>query len=178
VDKQSKATTSDTQHVTFDFGDLQVAWQHRSWGAPPDEKYPWGATFYGDKGTLKASTQSYDFAPLGPGEALRQEALFEYDKFPEDETEPRLERHVASAIRRHMLDMLAAIENRGKPVCDIEEGHISTASCILGNIALRLGRTLAWDPATAQVAGDEEANRLLRRPYRGEWVHPEPADFA
>ncbi|MBM4087900.1 MAG: Gfo/Idh/MocA family oxidoreductase [Planctomycetes bacterium] len=178
VDKQSKATTSDTQQVTFDFGDLQVVWQHRSWGAPPDEKYPWGATFHGDKGTLKASTQSYDFTPLGPGDALRQEALFEYDKFPEDETEPRLERHVASAIRRHMLDLQAAIENQGKPVCDIEEGHISTASCILGNIALQLGRTLAWDPATAQVVGDEEANRLLRRPYRGEWVHPEPADYA
>src|SRR5271157_3696617 len=43
-------------------------------------------------------------------------------------------RHVAPAIRRHMLDFLAAIQSRGKPVADIEEGHISTASCILGAI--------------------------------------------
>ena len=55
-----------------------------------------------------------------------------------------------------------------------EQGHISTACCILGNIALQVGRTLAWDSAAGRVAGDEEANRLLRRPYRQPWVHPEP----
>ena len=36
---------------------------------PPDPKYPWGATFYGDKGTLKASVNSYDFTPAGRGQA-------------------------------------------------------------------------------------------------------------
>jgi hypothetical protein len=38
---------------------------------------------------------------------------------------------------------------------------------------LELGRTLTWDPVKRQVVGDEEANRLLRRPYRGPWKHPE-----
>ena len=60
-------------------------------------------------------------------------------------------------------------------MADIEEGHISTATCILANMALGLGRTLAWDPAKSQVVGDDEANRLLRRPYRAPWVHPEPS---
>jgi hypothetical protein len=59
-------------------------------------------------------------------------------------------------------------------VADIEEGYISTASCILANVALQAGRTLAWDSAAGQVKADEEANRLLRRPYRSPWIHPEP----
>ena len=33
VDKDSKANISDTQTATFDFGDLKVVWQHRTWGA-------------------------------------------------------------------------------------------------------------------------------------------------
>ena len=48
-----------------------------------------------------------------------------------------------------MQDFLAAIATRGKPVADIEEGHISTASCILANLAMKLGRTLTWDAAEA-----------------------------
>ena len=32
VDKESKANISDTQTATFDFGDLQVVWKHRTWG--------------------------------------------------------------------------------------------------------------------------------------------------
>jgi hypothetical protein len=73
-----------------------------------------------------------------------------------------------------MKDFLGAIATRGKPVADIEQGYISTACCILGNLALKVGRTLAWDAAAGRVAGDDEANRLLRRPYRQPWVHPEP----
>ena len=69
VDKQSKANISDTQTATFDYGDLHVVWQHRTWGEPPDPKYPWGATFYGDKGTLKASVMSYDFIAQRQGRA-------------------------------------------------------------------------------------------------------------
>ena len=123
----------------------------------------------------------YAVGRLAPGSSLevarqelgviRQGLLEEY---PEDKTEKGLERHVAPAIRRHMLDFLAAVESRGRPVADIEEGYISTTSCILANMALELGRTLTWDPVAGQVVADEEANRLLRRPYRAPWKHPEP----
>ncbi len=175
MDKNSRANISDTQSATFDFGDLQVIWQHRMWGEAPDPKYPWSATFYGDKGTLKASVFSYDFTPLGQGKPLHGEPLYEYEKYPEDKTEKDLEKHCASAIRGHMKDLLACIASRGKPVADIEQGHISTTSSILANLSMQLGRTLAWDVAKGQVIGDEEANRLLRRPYRAPWVHPDPA---
>jgi predicted dehydrogenase len=172
VDKQSKANISDTQTATFDFGDVKVTWQHRTWGSAPDPKYPWGATLYGDKGTLKASVMGYDFTPLPKGDTIHQDVAYELEQYPEDKTEEALERHVAPAIRRHMRDFLAAVDSRSRPVADIEQGHISTASCILANLSMQLGRTLAWDPLAQRIRGDDEANRLLRRPYRQPWVHP------
>lgn len=175
VDKASKANISDTQEATFDFGETKVVWTHRTWGETPDPKYPWSATFYGDKGTLKASVNNYDYTPAGESKpTLSGEPLFEYDKFPEDKTEKDLERHCASAIRWHMKDFLANIASRGKPVADIEQGHISSSSCVMANLSMQLGRSLAWDPVKGQVIGDEEANRLLRRPYRAGYTHPDP----
>ena len=176
VDKASKANISDTQTATFDFGDVQVVWNHRTWGDAVDPKYPWSATFYGEKGTLKASVFDYEFFPQGQSNpTLQGKPLFEYDKFPEDETEKDLEKHCASAIRWHMKDLLSCIASRGKPVADIEQGHTSTTSSILANLSMKLGRSLAWDPVKGEIVGDAEANRLLRRPYRAPWAHPEPA---
>lgn len=175
IDQASRANISDTQTATFDFGPLKVVWQHRTWGESPDPKYPWSATFYGDKGTLKASVFSYDFTPLGnSGKAAHGDALHEYEKFPEDRTEKDLERHVAAAMRRHWQNFLEAREQRTRPVADVEQAHISSASCILANLSMQLERSLRWDVAKGQVADDKEANRLLARPYRKPWVHPEP----
>jgi predicted dehydrogenase len=174
VEKHSKANIADTQTATFEFEGLPVVWQHRTWGHPPDPKYPWGATFYGDRGTLKCSVMSYDFTPFGKGEPIHRDVAYELEEYPEDKTEKDLEKHVAPAIRRHLRDWLAAREQRGKPVADVEQGFISTASCILANIALDLGRALVWDSAAQRVVGDDEANRRLRRPYRAPWKHPEP----
>ncbi len=172
VDKNSKANISDTQTASFDYGDTEVIWQHRSWGDAPDPKYPWGATLYGDKGTLKMGVMSYDFIP-NKGQPIHKDVTYELDQYPVDRDEKDLERHVAPAIRHHMQDFLHAIETRGKPVADVEEGHISSASCILANMSMRLGRSLAWDAEKRQIVGDAEANRLLRRPYRQPWVHPD-----
>jgi predicted dehydrogenase len=173
VDKKSKANISDTQDATFDYGDLQVVWQHRTWGQAPDPKNQWGATFYGENGTLKASVMGYEFTPSGKGEAVRKDVTYELEQYPEDKTEKDLEKHVAPAIRGHMKDLLSAIASRGKPVADIEQGYISSASSIMANMSMQLGRTLTWDPVKGQIVGDEEANRLMRRPYRGPWIHPE-----
>jgi len=175
VDKASKANITDTQTATFHYPDFPVVWTHRSWGAAPDPAYPWGATIYGDRGTLKASVMSWDFVPTGKGqEPIREEVTYEYEQFPEDRTEKDLERHVAPAIRAHMKDFLSCVESRQRPVADIEEGYISATSCILANISLELGRSVTWDHAKGVVVGDDEANRLLRRPYRAPWIHPEP----
>ncbi len=171
VDKKSKANIPDTQTATFDFGDLKVIWNHRTYGAAPDPKYPWGATFYGEKGTLKAGVMGYDFMPE-KGSPVHKDVVYEYEQFPEDRTEKDLERHVAPAIRGHMKNFLQCIESREKPVADIEQGHISTATCILANLSMKLGRTLTWDPVKHRIIGDEAANKLLRRPYRKGYTHP------
>jgi predicted dehydrogenase len=173
VDKNSKANISDTQTATFEFEGLPVVWTHRSYGSTPDPAYPWGATFYGDKGTLKASVMGYDFIPSG-GKAVRKDVAYELEEYPEDKTEKDLEKHCAPAIRGHMKDFLRCIGSRGKPVAEIEQGYISSASSIMANLSMKLGRSLTWDPAQGRVVGDEEANQLLKRPYRSPWTHPEP----
>ncbi|MCU0913233.1 MAG: Gfo/Idh/MocA family oxidoreductase [Planctomycetes bacterium] len=174
MDKNSKANITDTQTATFDFPDLPIVWTHRTWGTAPDPEYPWAAFIYGEKGTLKADVHRYEFIPQGKGEKLQGKALYEYDKYPEDETEKDLERHVASAMRRHWRNFLDMVDTRGRPVSDIEQGYITAAACILANLSCQLGRTLVWDPDKGQVVGDEQANRLLARPYRSPWVHPDP----
>ena len=175
MDKASKANITDTQLAEFEFEDLRVIWTHRSWGDAPDPKYPWAATFYGDKGTLKAGVMGYDFIPSSKGaQPVHKDVVYELEQFPEDQTEKDLEKHVAPAIRGHMKDFLAAIAQRSKPVADIEQGVTSTTACILANLSLQLGRTLAWDAVKGAVAGDDEANRLLARTYRAPWTHPTP----
>ncbi len=176
VDKKSQANITDTQTATFEYPNLRVVWTHRSWGDPPDPRYPWGATIYGDRGTLKASVMGYDFVPTGKGGTpVREDVQYELDQYPEDRTEKELETHVAPAIRGHMKNFLECIASRERPVADIEEGYISTTACILANLSLQLGRSLTWDHAAGRVVGDDQANALLRRPYRSPWVHPDPA---
>ena len=175
VQKDAKANTSDTQTATFDYDEIKIVWTHRSWGNAPDPEYPWALFLYGDKGTLKASVNKYDFIPRGGGQAIHRDVVMELEEYPEDKTEKDLERHVAPAVRGHMKDLLACIDSRGRPVADIEEGYISTTACILANLSMQLGgRTLRWDHEAGKVIGDAEANALLARPYRAPWVHPSP----
>ncbi|MFM7101191.1 MAG: Gfo/Idh/MocA family protein [Verrucomicrobiota bacterium] len=174
-DRAGRANISDTQTATFDFPKFQVTWNHRTWGSMPDPDYPWAAIIRGTKGTLKASVFRYDFIPAHGGPVVHRDQVMELEQYPEDKTEPDLERHVAPAIRGHMKNLLECVETRAKPVADIEQGHISSACCLLANLSMQLGRTLKWDPATHQVVGDAEANRLLARPYRTGYTHPTPA---
>jgi predicted dehydrogenase len=172
VDKKAKANISDTQTATFTYDDLDIVWTHRTWGDNPNPKvFPWGATFYGSKGTLVANVMGYDFT--SGGKTTHVDVTYEFEKYPEDRTEKDLERHCAPAIRHHMLNFLENIASRGKPVADIEQGYMSTTSCILANLSMKLGgRDLKWDLEKGRIAGDDEANALLRRPYREPWAHP------
>ena len=172
VQQGGLSNISDTQVATFDYPGLKCVWQHRTWGTAADPEYPWGFTLYGEKGTLRASTFKYDFTPAGDGQKIHGEVLIEKEKYPEDLKEKDIELHAAPATRKHMTDFLQAIETKSRPVADIEEGHISSASCILANLSMQLNRPLRYDPVQKLVVNDPEATGLLQRKYRKPWIHP------
>jgi predicted dehydrogenase len=173
VQKEGKSNITDTQSAVFEYDDFNCNWQHRTWGAPTDPDYPWALFIYGEKGVLKASTMRADFIPQdSQGKPIHFDCLFEREQYREDVTEKDIELNAAPATRRHMLDFLAAIASRGKPVADVEHGHISTASCILANVAMQLGRPVKYESASRSVPGDPEATKLLQRTYRKPWDRP------
>jgi predicted dehydrogenase len=176
VQKEGKSNIADTQTAVFEYDGLNCVWQHRTWGTPVNPDYPWSFAIYGEKGTLWGSTMRYDFIPTdSKAEKIHKDVVYEKEKYPEDITEERIELNAAPATRLHMLDLVKAIETKGRPVADIEEGHISTASCILANISMQLnGRPLVYDPKKHEVVGDTEATALLQRPYRTGYTHPLP----
>ena len=172
VQKDAKSNIADTQTAIFEYDDLNCVWNHRTWGAPADPAYPWSFIIYGDKGTLKGNTMKYEFIPHSKGERILRDVLFEREKFPEDLKEPRIELNAAPATRGQMMNLLSAIEKDHLPVADIEEGHISSASCILANISMELNRPLIYDPIKKIIVNDPEATKKLKRTYRKGWDHP------
>jgi hypothetical protein len=114
-----------------------------------------------------------DFIPLDDkAKPIHFDCVYEREQYPEDLTEKDIELNAAPATRLHMRDFLAAIDARSRPVADIEEGHISTASCILANISMDLGRPIVYDAKNRVVVGDSDATKHLHRAYRKPWKHP------
>ena len=69
----------------------------------------------------------------------------------------------------HKANLLECIKSRKETVAPVEVGHRSCSVCLLGDIAMRLGRKLKWDPEKEQFLNDETANRMLSKPMRGTW---------
>jgi predicted dehydrogenase len=178
VQNSGKSNIADTQTAVFEYENLNCIWQHRTWGTPVDKDYPWAFKIFGEHGTLAGSPMQYDFTPNGKGIKIHKNCLYEREKYPEDLTEKDIELHAAPATRLHMLDFLKAVEENTIPTANVLEGHRSTASCILANIAMKLERPLEYDPELRIVKNDSEATRLLQRPYRSGWKHPFPEDFS
>ncbi|MEA3365729.1 MAG: gfo/Idh/MocA family oxidoreductase, partial [Candidatus Hydrogenedentes bacterium] len=66
-------------------------------------------------------------------------------------------------------DFLDCVKSRALPIAHAEVAHRSTTVCHAGNICLRLGRRLTWDPEKEQFLNDDEANRMLARTMRAPW---------
>ena len=90
-----------------------------------------------------------------------QYKLYGYDNFDRPPRQGKLD-----AIVNHMGNFFDCIESRQQPISDIESQHRSVTTCHLGNISMRLGRSLKWDAKTEQFPNDAEANALLRREQR------------
>lgn len=174
--KKSMATVPDTQLCIYEYPDLRLTWEHRAWGRSPIPGTHWtdhwGARFIGENGTLNVTSLSFEFTPAGDGETEFFH-LLSTDGSREKIDFSRFDGALGILQKGHVNDFLAARAKGTTPGASIEQGHVSTACSALANLALELGRPLAYDPETHTVRGDDEATALLRRPYRAPWTHPE-----
>jgi predicted dehydrogenase len=69
----------------------------------------------------------------------------------------------------HKGNLFDCIKSRKPTVAPAEIAHRSCSVCMLGDIAMKLGRKLKWDPDKEVFIGDEQANRMLSRPARSPW---------
>jgi predicted dehydrogenase len=148
--------TTNTMTVTYEFRnpDWTLVWAQPGETPPEAGKARYGAKYWGSKGTT--------FVTLGDG--------------PNTATDEKTMAYEAPAngvkVFRspgHSENFEDCIRTREKPLMHIEAGARVAALCILGNLSYMLGRKLEWDPVNERVKDDEEANRLLSRPGRGQW---------
>lgn len=110
-----------------------------------------GVTFEGTKGTVFTRGG----LEVTPGELAR------YEPGPHD---VRL-----YESRHHEGNFIDCIRSRRTTITPIEVAHRSTSTCLLGGIAVELGRKLTWDPQKEQFINDPQANRMLNYAMRSPW---------
>lgn len=71
--------------------------------------------------------------------------------------------------KNHKKNFFDCVRSRAETAAPVEVGHRSTSVCILGFIAMQLGRKLKWNPVQERFINDDEANRMLVRPNRSPW---------
>jgi predicted dehydrogenase len=72
----------------------------------------------------------------------------------------------SQANSKHVDNFLDCVKSRKKPVADVAIGHSSATVCHLGNIAIRSGKKITWDPKTETIVGDPEGAKWLTKEYR------------
>ncbi|HUP77318.1 MAG TPA: Gfo/Idh/MocA family oxidoreductase [Pirellula sp.] len=147
--------TPDTQIVTYRFPnkDAILVYEQRLWSPYFQEGFENGVVFYGTEGYVAIGRKSW--------------------KLVEKKNKVVIDRHVEFSDLHHLQNFVACIKSGDRPNCDIEEGYRSTLLAHLGNLSFRVGRTLQFDNVSQTVINDEQANSLLKRTGRGEFVIPE-----
>ena len=142
--------TADTHVVCFEFGRRMITWEGLSWSPQGMDGSGFGVTFHGTKGMMH---------------------LFDVGYRIEDMQRNVIEEKTGSADDAdHIQDFLSSIRDSRRPHADIEEAHRSTLLCHLGNIALRVGRSLETDPKDGRIRNDEEAAKYWTKEYREGWT--------
>ena len=171
VPKDNIADSPDTQVVSWEFDDIIMTFELSLW-TPHMQKTPWdfrdtdgfpnwqtSATqveIHGTKGLMKFSRHGGGWQAWNPDGK-------EIANHPGRHPHPP-----------HVDNFFECIKTRKKPNAEIEEGHLSTNLCHLGNISHRVGgRKLVYDGKTETFPGDNEANALLKREYRTAYAVPE-----
>ena len=70
------------------------------------------------------------------------------------------------AIINHMGNFFDCVAERKTPISDVESQHRSVSTCHLGNIAMKIGSPLKWDPKAERFTNNDAANKLLKRDQR------------
>lgn len=69
----------------------------------------------------------------------------------------------------HHRNFLDCVKSRKQTLTPAETAHRSASVGHLGQIAMRTGRKLKWNPVTEQFADDPMATRMLTTPMRAPW---------
>lgn len=124
-----------------------------------------GIMFTGDAGRIFVNRGTVEGKPVEElaGNPLPRDKfnIYDFDNADRPERAGKLD-----AIVNHMGNFFDCVESRRTPISDIESQHRSVSTCHLGNISMRVGRKLQWDPAAEEFVGDAEANQFLRREQR------------
>jgi myo-inositol 2-dehydrogenase / D-chiro-inositol 1-dehydrogenase len=124
-----------------------------------------GILFTGDRGRIFVSRGAISGKPVEELTAdplpRNQFHVYDFDNLDRPERVGKLD-----AIVNHMGNFFDCVAARRQPVSDVESQHRSAMTCHLGNISMRLGRPLKWDPEKERIHGDEEANAMLSREQR------------
>ena len=124
-----------------------------------------GILFTGDRGRIfvnRGTIQGKPVEDLKTNPLGREQmSAYDFDNHNRPERAGKLE-----AIINHMGNFFDCVQTRRQPISDLESQHRSVSTCHLGNIAMRLGRPLTWNPDAENFGDDHEANQLLRRDQR------------
>jgi predicted dehydrogenase len=174
----------DVQEVIWEYpGDCLIRYStmtHNSYG--PNGHAGWkpfgsyGIMLQGTLGTLFIDRGGYEIIPQATSHAEKVSQGFReaYDDLSGAglyyTSAAPAERGTTSVQHMpHVRNFLDCVKTRARPAGDIEIGHRSTATCLLGNIALRTGLKLRWDAQAEKFTNSAEANQLLTRAYRAPW---------
>ncbi len=160
-DREQTSDAPDHQIAVWSFADgFNLTWENRRFAGNNHMKGEnVGVLFYGERGVLHLGWRhGWSFYPSNTKHEIISVA-------------PQLHEPDNQNIKELWADFIAAIENDRLPACDILKGHQATAMCLMANLSMKLGRSIRWDAAT-ESTGDVEADKLLKRKYRGEWSYP------
>ncbi len=155
---KGKITTPDTLNVALNFEECPVFWQHRLWGTGDlNTQFNNGVFFYGEKATLFAADEKLVLIKSGRGE--QQQEI----RIPNPEMQ---DNHVAGFVEAVLA------KNKSRLDCTVEDAFQSTATVQLGMISYYTGSKVNWDVAGKEIVNNENAAKLLARPYRGDYKRP------
>jgi hypothetical protein len=70
----------------------------------------------------------------------------------------------------HYANFLNCVLSRRTPASNIDSAVQSDFMSHLGDIAIRTGRKLRWDPVKETIVGDDSAARMMQRALRAPWI--------